>query len=116
MTTQETALCELLARGRDLSILREIISFATERLMELEVGGLTGAANRERSPDRREGEGGSLPASRFLDQPALEDSSLALGWQRGGGGGGGGSRISRMRRLRLRSSMRRWFGAPRAGC
>ena len=82
MTTQETALCELLARGRDLSILREIISFATERLMELEVGGLTGASNRERSPDRREGEGGSLPASRFLDQPALEDSSLALGWQR----------------------------------
>ena len=32
--------------------LREMIGFAAERLMDLEVGGMTGAAHGERSPDR----------------------------------------------------------------
>ena len=52
MTDQETAFRALLAKGTDASFLREMISFASERLMELEVGGLTGAAHGERSPDR----------------------------------------------------------------
>jgi transposase-like protein len=52
MTDQETALRELLAKGTDASVLREMIGFAAERLMELEVGALTGAAHGERSPDR----------------------------------------------------------------
>jgi putative transposase len=52
MTDQETALRALLVKGTDASFLREMISFASERLMELEVGGLTGAAHGERSPDR----------------------------------------------------------------
>ena len=52
MTDQETALRELLAKGTDASLLREMIGFAAERLMELEVGGLAGAAHGERSPDR----------------------------------------------------------------
>jgi putative transposase len=52
MTEQETALRELLAKGTDASFLRELIGFAAERLMELEVGALTGAAHGERSPDR----------------------------------------------------------------
>ncbi len=52
MTDQETALRELLANGTDASGLREMIGFAAERLMELEVGGLAGAAFGERSPDR----------------------------------------------------------------
>ncbi len=52
MTVQETALRELLAKGTDASFLREMIGFAAERLMELEVGGMTGAAHGERSPDR----------------------------------------------------------------
>ena len=52
MTEQETALRELLAKGTDASFLREMIGFAAERLMELEVGGMTGAAHGERSPDR----------------------------------------------------------------
>ena len=38
MTDQETALRELLAKGTDASVLREMIGFAAERLMELEVG------------------------------------------------------------------------------
>ncbi len=52
MTEQETALRELLAKGTDASFLREMIGFAAERLMEQEVGGMTGAAHGERSPDR----------------------------------------------------------------
>src|SRR5487761_1277231 len=52
MTDQEIALRELLAKGTDASMLREMIGFAAERLMELEIGGLTGAAHGERSADR----------------------------------------------------------------
>ncbi len=43
---------ELLAKGSDAGLLREMIAFAAERLMELEVGAATGAAHGERSPDR----------------------------------------------------------------
>ena len=52
MTDQETALRELLAKGSDAGLLREMIAFAAERLMELEVGAATGVARGERSPDR----------------------------------------------------------------
>jgi putative transposase len=52
MTDEQTALRDLLAKGTDASFLREMIGFAAERLMELEVGALTGAALGERSPDR----------------------------------------------------------------
>lgn len=52
MTDDKTALRDLLAKGSDATFLREMIGFAAERLMELEVGELTGAAHGERSPDR----------------------------------------------------------------
>lgn len=39
MTNDETALRELLVNGTDTSVLRKMICFAAERLMELEVGG-----------------------------------------------------------------------------
>ena len=53
MTDDKDALRELLAKGSEASLLREMISFAAERLMELEVGAVTGAAHGERSPARR---------------------------------------------------------------
>jgi transposase-like protein len=52
MTEEMMALRGLMEKGTDADILREMIGFAAERLMELEVGGLTGAALGEKSPDR----------------------------------------------------------------
>lgn len=45
---------ELLEKGSDASFLREMIGFAAQRLMELEVGEVTGAGHGERSPERLE--------------------------------------------------------------
>ena len=52
MTDDRIALCELLEKSADADLLREMIGFAAERLMELEVQGLTGADYGERAPDR----------------------------------------------------------------
>jgi putative transposase len=52
MTDARIALRELLEKGSDATFLREMIGFAAQRLMELEVGEVTGAAHGERSPDR----------------------------------------------------------------
>ena len=43
---------DLVEKTPDADLLREMISFAAERLMELEVGAMTGAAYGEKDPDR----------------------------------------------------------------
>jgi len=53
MTDHETALRDLLAKGSDATFLREMIGFASQRLIELETETLTGAAHGERTPDRQ---------------------------------------------------------------
>lgn len=52
MTDEMMALRGLMEKSPDADLLREMIGFAAQRLMELEVGGLTGAAHGEKSPDR----------------------------------------------------------------
>jgi putative transposase len=52
MADDSIALRELLEESVDADLLREMIGFAAERPMELEVRGLTGAAPGERSPAR----------------------------------------------------------------
>ncbi len=52
MTEDMMALRGLMEKSADADLLREMIGFAAQRLMELEVGGLTGAAHGEKSLER----------------------------------------------------------------
>ena len=52
MTHDMMTLRTLLEKTSDADLLREMIGFTAERLMALEVEGLTGAAHGERTPER----------------------------------------------------------------
>jgi len=52
MTSEMMNLQAVLEKAPDADFLRAMIGFAAQRLMELEVEGLTGAAHGERSPER----------------------------------------------------------------
>ena len=52
MTDEMMSLQALLEKSSDTDLLREMIGFAAQRLMELEVEGRTGAGHGERSADR----------------------------------------------------------------
>jgi hypothetical protein len=52
MTDEMMSLRALLEKSSDADLLREMVGFAAQRLMELEVESLTGAAHGERRPER----------------------------------------------------------------
>ncbi len=52
MTKEMMSLKGLIEKAPDADLLREMISFAATRLMELEVGALTGAAHGKKDPNR----------------------------------------------------------------
>ena len=52
MTDEMMSLRTLVEKSADADLLREMVGFAAQRLMELEVESLTGAAHGERSADR----------------------------------------------------------------
>src|ERR1700740_3174009 len=52
MTDEMMSLRTLLEKSSDADLLREMIGFTAQRLMELEVEGLTGAAYGEKNPER----------------------------------------------------------------
>ena len=52
MTDERMALIELIEKGADADLIRDMLAFAAERLMSLEVEALTGVPAGVRSPDR----------------------------------------------------------------
>ena len=52
MTDDRMALIELIEKGVDGDLVRELLAFAAARMMELEVEARTGAPAGARSPDR----------------------------------------------------------------
>jgi putative transposase len=52
MTDERMALIELIEKGADADLIRDMLAFAAERLMNLEVEALTGVPAGVRSPDR----------------------------------------------------------------
>ena len=52
MTIDRMTLKALVEKGSDHDLLREMMAYVANRMMDLEVEGLTGAAHGERSPAR----------------------------------------------------------------
>ena len=52
MTTPTMALTELAEKGADIDVLRQMVQFMAQRLMELDVEGRCGAGYDEKNPER----------------------------------------------------------------
>ena len=72
MTQDMMTLRALLEKSSDADLLREMIGFTAERLMALEVEGLTGAGHGERSADRITHRNGYRDRSRETRAGTLE--------------------------------------------
>jgi len=63
MTDDKIALRQMLEKGSDATFLREMIGFAAQRLMELEVGEVTGVLDSATATATATGRPGSAPSS-----------------------------------------------------
>ena len=61
MTTDMMNLRNFVENTPDVDLLRDMIGFAAERLMELEVGAVTGAAYGDKDPAQGGRSGGNWP-------------------------------------------------------
>jgi len=52
MTTATIALTELAEKGTDVDVLRQMVQFMAQRLIELDVAGRSGASYDEKNPER----------------------------------------------------------------
>ena len=81
MTKPTMALAELAEKGPDADLLREMIQYVAQRMMEMDVEGRCGAAYGERSPERANSRNGYR--DRLWETRAgsvdLEDPEAALG-------------------------------------
>jgi putative transposase len=62
MTDERMALIELIEKGADTDLIRDMLAFAAERLMSLEVEALTGAPAGVRSPECKSALNADRPA------------------------------------------------------
>jgi hypothetical protein len=107
MTDDSIALRELLGKSADADLLREMIGFAAERLMELEVQALTGAGHGERAPSRlvqrngyRDRDWATRAGTVELRIPKLRKGSLLPGFPGAAAGGREGTHGSHPGSLR----------------
>jgi hypothetical protein len=70
MTDEMMSLRTLLEKSSDPDFLREMFGFAAQRLLELEVENLTGAAHGKRRPNQRVGPLGLRQSGRPFRRPA----------------------------------------------
>ena len=52
MTTATMALAELAEKGSDIDVLRQMVQFMAQRLMDMDVEGRCGASYDEKNPER----------------------------------------------------------------
>jgi hypothetical protein len=74
MTTDMMNLRDFVEKTPDADLLREMIGFAAERLMEMEVGAVTGATYGEKDPARRAQRNG------YRDRDWVEEEKKTVQW------------------------------------
>jgi transposase-like protein len=79
MTDVKMVLVQLLEKGSDADLLREMVGYVAQRLMELDVESLCGAAHSERSGERENWRNGYRDRARETRAGTREPYRCAFG-------------------------------------